>query len=105
MKIKDYFYSITIILLVIIGYNFFEYFIQWGQFKLNGLIKPFFQIIMLGMGATMTPVDFIEVFKSPHKVGIGLFLQFTIMPMVGLLLTILFQFPVEIVAQVDWLQM
>jgi BASS family bile acid:Na+ symporter len=98
MKIKDYFYSITIILLVIIGYNFSEYFIQWGQFKLSGFIKPFLQIIMLGMGATMTPADFIEVFKSPHKVGIGLFLQFTIMPLLGLLLTILFQFPAEIAA-------
>lgn len=98
MKLKDYWYSITIIFLVILGYNFPDTFSSIAGVKLNTFIKPVLQIIMLGMGATMTINDFAEVLKSPKKVGIGIFLQFTIMPLLGLALSKIFDFPPEIAA-------
>jgi len=55
---------------------------------------------MLGMGATMTVQDFVEILKSPKKVFIGLFAQFTIMPFLGFFLSRSFDFPPEIAAGV-----
>ena len=37
-------------------------------------------IIMLSMGITLEPGDFIRVWKQPHLVGLGVFSQFLIMP-------------------------
>lgn len=98
MKLKDYWYTLSIILLVILGYNFPDTFSSLFGVKLNTFIKPVLQIIMLGMGATMTVKDFAEVFKSPKKVLIGLVCQFTIMPLLGLALSEVFSFPPEIAA-------
>lgn len=100
MKIKDYWYSLSIIFLVILGYNFPETFSTVMGVKLSTLIKPFLQLIMLGMGATMTVNDFMEVLKSPKKVGIGIFLQFSIMPLLGFSLSRVFDFPPEVAAGV-----
>lgn len=98
MKLKDYWYSLIIILLVILGYHFPDTFSNVMGVKLNGFIKPVLQVIMLGMGATMTLDDFAEVFKSPPKVLVGLVCQFTIMPFSGLALSMIFNFPPEIAA-------
>lgn len=98
MKLKDYWYTLSIILLVIIGYNFPDTFSSLFGVKLNTFIKPVLQVIMFGMGATMTVDDFTEVFKSPKKVIIGLICQFTIMPFLGLGLSKIFDFPPEIAA-------
>ncbi|MFN8431907.1 MAG: bile acid:sodium symporter family protein [Spirosomataceae bacterium] len=100
MKIKDYWYTISIVILVILGYNFPETFSSFLGIKLNTFIKPVLQIIMLGMGATMTVQDFVEILKSPKKVFIGLFAQFTIMPFLGFFLSRSFDFPPEIAAGV-----
>lgn len=98
MKLKDYWYTLCIILIVFIGYNFPETFSTAFGVKLNTFIKPVLQIIMLGMGATMTIEDFVEIFKSPRKVIIGLVCQFTIMPFLGFGLSRAFDFPPEIAA-------
>ncbi|WP_259013900.1 bile acid:sodium symporter family protein [Emticicia fluvialis] len=98
MKLKDYWYTLGIIFLVIIGYYFPHSFTSIGGVKLNTFIKPVLQVIMLGMGATMTIDDFAEVFKSPLKVLVGLVCHFTIMPFSGLALSMIFDFPPEIAA-------
>jgi bile acid:Na+ symporter, BASS family len=98
MKLKDYWYTLCIIFLVILGYNLPETFNSVSGVKLNTFIKPVLQVIMLGMGATMTIDDFVEIFKSPRKVVIGLVCQFTIMPLLGFSLSRIFDFPVEIAA-------
>ena len=100
MKLKDHWYTLCIILLVIIGYNFPEVFSTINGVKLSVFIKPVLQIIMFGMGATMTLSDFVEIFKSPQKVIIGLLAQFTIMPFLGFGLSRMFSFPPEIAAGV-----
>jgi BASS family bile acid:Na+ symporter len=53
---------------------------------------------MFGMGSTMGIHDFQEILKSPKAVVLGVFFQFTIMPLVGFGLTKIFTFPPEIAA-------
>jgi hypothetical protein len=54
-------------------------FLEWGGYKLSGLIIPLVQIIMFGMGSSMSPADFAAVVKSPKGVFIGVGLQFLVM--------------------------
>lgn len=75
-----------------------EYFQQWGGFKLSGLIIPLIQLIMFGMGTSMSVNDFAGVIKTPKGVVIGVLSQFIIMPMMGFLLASVTNFPPEIAA-------
>lgn len=43
-------------------------------------------VIMLGMGASLTVRDFVEAFKRPQGVAIGMVCQFGIMPLLGFVL-------------------
>jgi BASS family bile acid:Na+ symporter len=95
---KNYLYTIIIILLVIVAYNFPEYLIEIGGVKLTDLISPVLMIIMFGMGTTITIEDFLGILKTPKLVLIGLGLQFLIMPLWGFGLTQIFNFPAEIAA-------
>ncbi|MFY0654578.1 MAG: bile acid:sodium symporter family protein [Cyclobacteriaceae bacterium] len=74
------------------------YFISAGSFEFKALIVPLLQIIMFGMGSQMSLDDFSEVIKAPKAVFIGVVCQFTIMPIVAVLLTSAFNFPLEIAA-------
>ena len=67
-------------------------------FHLDLLIVPLTQIIMFGMGTTLTPGDFARVMKFPWPVFIGLFLHFTVMPLVAVLITKAFGFHGELAA-------
>jgi bile acid:Na+ symporter, BASS family len=49
-------------------------------------IVPLLGIVMFGMGLTLSPNDFKEVFKRPAEVLIGVVAQFLIMPLVAFLL-------------------
>lgn len=48
---------------------------------------------MLGMGLTLQWQDFNQIFQTPKWFFLGLFLQFTLMPLMGWALGILFQLP------------
>ena len=52
-------------------------------------------VIMLGMGMTLEPEDFVRVWKEPKLVGCGVFSQFLIMPGWGALLAWILQLPPE----------
>ena len=56
-------------------------------------IPTFLGIIMFGMGMSLTPDDFRNVFRQPKNVAIGTLLQFTIMPAVAFGLIHLFRLP------------
>ena len=75
-------------------------FLKWGDFDLRNkwLILIIIQLVMFGMGTQLKVDDFKGVAMAPKAVGIGLLCQFTIMPIVGFLLTIVFKFPPEIAA-------
>ena len=52
-------------------------FMTWGGWDLGKLIVPLIQIIMFGMGTTLSVADFTRVLKMPWPVFIGFALQFT----------------------------
>lgn len=58
-------------------------FTTWFGVKLTALVVPAIQLIMFGMGTTLSSGDFLRVAKRPYAVGIGVALQFTVMPLVG----------------------
>lgn len=69
-------------------------------YNTEGLIVPLIQVIMFGMGTSMSIRDFVGVAKMPKGVFVGVICQFSIMPVVGLGLALAFQFPPEIAAGV-----
>ncbi|MHC4558415.1 MAG: bile acid:sodium symporter family protein [Planctomycetota bacterium] len=73
-------------------------FMTWLGFDLGILIVPLIQIIMFGMGTTLSVADFGRVFKMPWPVFIGFVLQFSVMPLTGLALAKTFGFEGEIAA-------
>lgn len=97
-SLKNYGFTIAIFFAALFAFFFPQFFLQIGNYKLSGLIIPLLQIIMFGVGATMTFEDFAEVLRTPKKVLVGLLCQFTIMPLLGFGLAILFDFPKEIAA-------
>jgi len=92
--------SFTVIIFAAVTLAMFhpEYFLQWGSFKLSSLIIPLIQLLMFGMGASMSVNDFAAVVKSPKGVVIGVMSQFIIMPVVGFSLASVTNFPPEIAA-------
>lgn len=58
-------------------------FLHWGVFDLKVLIVPLIQIIMFGMGTTLTTKDFARALQQPKPVFIGIAAQFLVMPLVG----------------------
>lgn len=50
-------------------------------------------VIMLGMGASLTPRDFVLAFKRPYGLLIGLVSQYGIMPLIGFTLATLLPLP------------
>lgn len=73
-------------------------FVEINGFKLATLITPLLQLIMFGMGTSMSFQDFAGVVKMPKGVFIGVTSHFIIMPLVGYTLASLSGFPPEIAA-------
>ena len=53
-----------------------DFFVKQGSFELKLLIVPLLQIIMFGMGTTMSLGDFAGVIKMPKGVLVGLLCQY-----------------------------
>ena len=58
-------------------------FIAWGSFELKSMITPLVQVILLGMGLTLTFEDFRRVVTMPRGVILCCVLHYTIMPLGG----------------------
>lgn len=95
---KSLSFTILIFAALALAMFFPNYFTQIGDFKLKLLIIPLLQIIMFGMGTSMSIKDFKSVIKMPKGVLIGLICQFTIMPILGFSIAHLFGFTSEIAA-------
>ncbi len=50
------------------------------------LLGIMMMVIMLGMGASMTPRDFLIAFRKPKGILVGLLSQFAVMPLLGFLI-------------------
>jgi BASS family bile acid:Na+ symporter len=99
-SLKSYAFTVWVFAFVAGSMFYPVAFMTWGGWDLGKLIVPLIQIIMFGMGTTLSLADFTRVLKMPWPVFIGFFLQFTIMPLVGFLLAKAFGFTNEIAAGV-----
>jgi BASS family bile acid:Na+ symporter len=67
-----------------------------GGYPLTRLIVPLIQIIMFGMGTTLSLADFRRVLTMPYATLVGMVLQFGVMPLSGFLLARTFGFSGEV---------
>lgn len=78
-------FAIWALVSAVLGFIFPEFFAS-----LAFLIVPILGIIMFGMGMTLKTEDFLEIIKRPKPVLVGLLAQFTLMPFIAYLLTVIF---------------
>lgn len=97
-SLKGFAYTVTIFAAVTTALYYPGYFVSWNGFKLSTLITPLIQLIMFGMGTSMSIKDFAGVVKMPRGVLIGVVSHFIIMPSLGFTLASLSNFPPEIAA-------
>ncbi len=96
--LKGLSFTVIIFAAVVLALYHPDYFRQWGNYKLSNLIIPLIQVIMFGMGTSMSVKDFGGVVKTPKGVVIGVLSQFVIMPMLGFTLANVTNFSPEIAA-------
>lgn len=95
---KGFAYTMMIFAAVTTALYYPRYFVELDGFKFTALITPLIQLIMFGMGTSMSVQDFVGVIKMPKAVIIGVMAQFVIMPLLGFTLANLSGFPPEIAA-------
>ncbi|MEP6676498.1 MAG: bile acid:sodium symporter family protein [Ferruginibacter sp.] len=98
--LKNYRYTAWIIAAVVAGLIYPSAFTNWGDIDLRNkmLILIIIQLVMFGMGIQMSLKDFSGLATTGKGVLIGLLCHFSIMPLMGLLLTKIFHFEPEIAA-------
>ena len=72
-------------LAALIGFLLAPQMAGWG-----GAIVPLLMVVMLCMGLTLKPADFIAVARFKKAFALGMLLQFSVMPLGALLISILF---------------
>jgi len=99
-SLKGYQYTAWIIVAVVAGMMFPQAFTKWGSFDLRNkwMILIVIQVVMFGMGIQMSLKDFSGLAQTGKGVAIGLLCHFSVMPLMGLLLTKVFHFEPEIAA-------
>ncbi len=99
-SLKGFQYTTWIIVAVLLGMLYPTALDKWGDFDLrNKYLKlTIIQLVMFGMGTHIKLKDFTGIATTGKGVTIGLFCHFSIMPLMGLLLTKIFHFEPEIAA-------
>ena len=96
--LKNYAFTFWVFVFVAASMSYPVVFGKWFGFDLKFLIVPLIQIIMFGMGTTLSVGDFGRVLAMPWPVLVGMVLQYTVMPFVGFGLAWTFGFEPEIAA-------
>jgi BASS family bile acid:Na+ symporter len=65
---------------------------------LKPAIIPLLGVVMFGMGMTLTPANFMEVWRRPGVMGLGLALQYSLMPLLAWLVGRLYGLGPELLA-------
>lgn len=99
---KTFAYTAWIIVAIVCGMLYPKAFLQWGEIDLQNplLILIIVQIVMFGMGTQMSIKDFKGIRTLGKGVFVGVCCQFTIMPLVGYVLSVFFSFSPEVAAGV-----
>lgn len=71
---------------------FSVYYPEWMS-SWNSAIVPLLGIVMFGMGMTLTPDDFIRTFKQPGLIGLGVAMQYGLMPLIAWFLSQVLNLP------------
>ncbi len=71
--LRKFAYTAAVVAAVTVALVFPEYFIQVDGFRLQKLIVPLLQVIMVGVGCTMNWRDLVRVLKMPKAVLLGVF--------------------------------
>ncbi|MDB5009435.1 MAG: Bile acid:sodium symporter [Mucilaginibacter sp.] len=98
VHLKRFAYTVIIFAAVSVALFYPSHFIELNGFKFAVLITPLIQLIMFGMGTSMSLKDFAGVIKTPKGVFIGVTSHFIIMPLIGFTLASISHFPPEIAA-------
>lgn len=96
--LKGFAYTTVIFAAVTTALYYPTHFVEFNGFKFAVLITPLIQVIMFGMGTSMSIRDFAGVVKMPKGVFIGVFSHFLIMPLLGFTLASISGFKPEIAA-------
>jgi BASS family bile acid:Na+ symporter len=99
-SLKSFRYTAWIIVAVVVAMIYPSAFTHWGNIDLRNkwLILVIVQMVMFGMGIQMSLKDFSGIATTGKGVAVGLLCHFSIMPLMGLLLTKIFHFDPEIAA-------
>lgn len=101
-RLRGYQFTAWIVAAVAAAMCYPAAFLRWGDLDLRNkwLILGVVQLVMFGMGTQMSLRDFAGVMRNPRGVLVGILCHFSVMPLVGWLLTRVFPFPPEIAAGV-----
>lgn len=95
--------AFTLWIFAVVAYALFfpETSLAWAGKEPSKVIGPYvfvplIQLIMFGMGMTLTFEDFIRVLEMPKAVLIGVVLQFSVMPLMGLMFAKIFGLEPEV---------
>ena len=92
-------FTLWVLAFAICGYLFPWLFTwNWEGWELREAISPLVQVIMFGMGVTLTFADFSRVLKMPRAVLIGIVCQYSIMPFLAWWFASMFQLETEVAA-------
>ena len=93
------FFSKTFALWVIV-FALISYYFPQGFLFLLPYVSILFGVVMFGMGLTLSPKDFSEVFHRPIQVIIGIVGQFILMPLIAFFLVKVFGLSADLAAGV-----
>lgn len=94
-KISNFFgKNMAIIVLIVAALSLF--FPKSVSFIKTSYVNYLLMIVMFGMGLTLKFEDFKVVFTRPKDIIIGAIAQFTIMPLLAFLLSMIFKLPTEL---------
>ena len=96
--LKNFAFTVWVLAFVSASLFYPNLFGTWFAVDLKILIVPLIQIIMFGMGTTLSLKDFTRIATMPWPVFIGIILQFTVMPLVGYGIAMTWGFEPEIAA-------
>lgn len=85
MKLFNTLFPVWAIIFSVMAYIYPQLFLS-----MSSIITYLLMAIMLFMGMTLTPLDFVRAVKMPKLIGVGLFLQFSIMPLSALMISRVF---------------
>ena len=90
--------TVTLFPLGAIAISIFAVFFPDVLSPMRPAIVPLLGVVMFGMGITLTLSDFMRVFNQPKLIGLGITLQYLLMPLIAFGLSLLLQLPVPLMA-------